>query len=227
MANYQGLNSIRDPQVRNAVKNLLDRIAALERQGQSMGVVTQPLIQELNASAYRIRNIRNPEAPQDAVTLKYLQDYVANAFSAFAGIQQTQQGGGTNPGGNPGEAPADNIGDYAGLVTDIWNASPLGPTSTELDKFRFCWQVAAAIGTDASSGLVCGMLEKTSGDNIYACGGSIYSISRVCFENGHLFKVLIDADPGGSNLPTWADNSPTIGDLLPERYLTASGAPPC
>jgi hypothetical protein len=69
-----------------------------------------------------------------------------------------------------------------------------------------------------------GLLLKGSGDNIYTCGGETYSISRVCYPDGHIFKVLGDAGPGGNNTPQWVDD----GFVTPDRYHIATDpALPC
>jgi hypothetical protein len=33
-----------------------------------------------------------------------------------------------------------------------------------------------------------------------------FSASRVCFRDGHIFKILGEAGPGGANSPAWGDN---------------------
>ena len=36
--------------------------------------------------------------------------------------------------------------------------------------------------------------------------GYNFSLSRICYPDGHIYKVLSDAGPGGTNGPTWSDN---------------------
>ncbi len=59
-----------------------------------------------------------------------------------------------------------------------------------------------------------GLLEKPGGENIISYQGKSYSISRVCYalhggalpaQGAHIFKILSDAGPGGSNGPKWED----------------------
>jgi hypothetical protein len=51
------------------------------------------------------------------------------------------------------------------------------------------------------------LLIKNSGENTVPWLGRSFSASRVCFiGDGHLFKIISDAGPGGTNLPGWSDN---------------------
>jgi hypothetical protein len=207
--NYSFLTKITDPGTRSAMKAALDRLAALEKQTPNMGRVTQALQKPLNGGNQYLQNIKDPLNPQDAVTLNYLQTYVANAFRMFKAEQALAGGTGGVPSDScvdfDGKPFVDNIPDHSSTVTAIWNSAPLGPASSELDKYHFARAVAIALET-VDAPLTCGLLQKDSGANIYACSGVSYSISRVCFSNGHIFKILVDADPGGANTPTWSDN---------------------
>jgi hypothetical protein len=51
-----------------------------------------------------------------------------------------------------------------------------------------------------------GLLIKNSGDNVVLWQGYALSASRICFSDGHIFKIISDAGPGGSNGPQYADN---------------------
>jgi hypothetical protein len=51
-----------------------------------------------------------------------------------------------------------------------------------------------------------GLLLKNSGENVVPWLGINFSASRICFSNGHIFKIIGDAGPGGNNSPGWADN---------------------
>lgn len=214
------LNQIQDPNIRNAVRDILNQLGAIQKQLAVLGQLTRPLTQTINASNYQIKRIGDPSDPQDAVTLRYLQNYVANFAAQFQG-SQAQAGGADGQPDTPTPPPTD-IADHSGVVTDIWNMAPLGPTSTDVELYRFVQAVAnALVGADPP--LVCGLLHKGSGANIYTCAGETYSISRVCYDRGDVFKVLIDADPGGSRLPTWAFNAP----LLPGEYRDVGASGSC
>ncbi len=51
-----------------------------------------------------------------------------------------------------------------------------------------------------------GLLLKGSGENTVPWLGMTFSASRVCFSDGHIFKIIGDAGPGGANSPAWGDN---------------------
>lgn len=209
MANaYPFLNSITDPAAKKAAKNILDRLAQLESQVTGIGSVTKTLTQTMNAGANRLENVQDPRDPQDAVTKRFLQQYVANAFSALQGVQAQAGGGVPAPGAPP--TKIDNIANHADIVVDIWNLAPLGPGSTVEEVFRFTQKVAWAIAGLGEDPL-CGLLLKPSGDNIFTCAGETYSISRVCYSNGHIFKILADAE--GARTPQWVDNGFVDVDL--------------
>jgi hypothetical protein len=60
-----------------------------------------------------------------------------------------------------------------------------------------------------------GLLFKDGGENIIYWQGKWFSISRVCYPDGHLYKILSDAGPGGTNGAGWADD----GFVDPRRYV--------
>jgi hypothetical protein len=51
-----------------------------------------------------------------------------------------------------------------------------------------------------------GLLIKNGGENTIGWQGYSFSISRICYPDGHIFKVISDAGDGGTNGATWADN---------------------
>jgi hypothetical protein len=85
------------------------------------------------------------------------------------------------------------------LVSCVWNF--IRPTNSVQDLEvvkRVAWLLRNQGG---------GLLLKGSGDNTVPWLGQTFSASRVCFPaNGHLFKILSDAGPGGGNGPQWVDN---------------------
>ncbi len=123
--------------------------------------------------------------------------------------------------------PAPNtVPDHSDIVNAVYATHPVGPTSTLEEIFRFtqavAWEVLAS-ATDPD-GFTCGLLYKPSGENIFTCAGVSYSISRVCYPNGQIFKVLADAGLGGSNTPQWVDN----GTVDPSSYRPATNpSSPC
>jgi hypothetical protein len=51
-----------------------------------------------------------------------------------------------------------------------------------------------------------GLLRKDGGENIAQWLGMSFSSSRICFKDGHIYKLLGDAGPGGANTAGWSDN---------------------
>jgi hypothetical protein len=85
------------------------------------------------------------------------------------------------------------------LVTCVWNF--VRPTNSvgdlEVVK-RVAWLLPNKSG---------GLLLKGSGENVVPWLGKNFSASRVCFPaDGHLYKIIGDAGPGGANSPGWAEN---------------------
>ena len=61
--------------------------------------------------------------------------------------------------------------------------------------------------TDRLAELVCSNSLKSEGENSAPWLGQSFSVSRVCFPaDGHIFKIITDAGPGGGNAPGWGDN---------------------
>jgi hypothetical protein len=51
-----------------------------------------------------------------------------------------------------------------------------------------------------------GLLIKGSGENVVQWAGYSLSATRICFPDGHIFKIIGDAGPGGKNSPGFSDN---------------------
>jgi hypothetical protein len=84
------------------------------------------------------------------------------------------------------------------LVGCVWNA--VLPTDAVSDMEvvkRVVWLLR---------GEGAGLLIKNSGDNVVLWAGYSFSASRLCFADGHVFKIIGDAGPGGANSPGFADN---------------------
>lgn len=84
------------------------------------------------------------------------------------------------------------------LVACVW--SFVRPTNSygdlEVSK-RVAWILRSKGG---------GLLLKGSGDNTVPWLGFTFSGSRICFPDGHIWKILQDAGPGGLNAPIYSDN---------------------
>jgi hypothetical protein len=51
-----------------------------------------------------------------------------------------------------------------------------------------------------------GLLIKDGGENVVLWQGYSFSATRICYPNGHIYKIIGDAGPGGGNTPGIADN---------------------
>jgi hypothetical protein len=99
----------------------------------------------------------------------------------------------------PWEACGSLVNDKLALVQcvhDIINPGSSGAAAFEVTK-RVAWLLRGEGG---------GLLIKNGGENIISWQGYSFSISRMCFPDGHIFKVITDAGDGGSNGAGWADN---------------------
>ncbi len=84
------------------------------------------------------------------------------------------------------------------LVVCVWNF--VRPTNSVQDLEvvkRVAWLLRGSAG---------GLLLKSSGENTVPWLGLTFSASRVCFSDGHIYKIIGDAGPGGANSPSWSDN---------------------
>ena len=84
------------------------------------------------------------------------------------------------------------------LVGCVWNA--VRPTNSVGD-LEVVKRVAWLRRGDGA-----GLLIKTGGENVVLWQGYSLSASRICFRDGHIYKLIGDAGPGGTNVPGWADN---------------------
>jgi hypothetical protein len=60
-----------------------------------------------------------------------------------------------------------------------------------------------------------GLLRKDGGENIVTWQGISFSAGRICYPDGHIYKVI--SDVGGANGPSWSDN----GFVDPSLYVPA------
>jgi hypothetical protein len=108
----------------------------------------------------------------------------------------------------PLQPPAYNrpIGDWqrcaglhaSSLVECVWDK--VQPTDSVSD-FEVTKRVAWLLRGEGG-----GLLIKNGGENIVQWAGYSFSVSRMCFADGHIFKIIGDAGPGGANTPGFADN---------------------
>jgi len=76
------------------------------------------------------------------------------------------------------------------------NGGPIGV----LGAFEICKHVAWGLRAVGA-----GLLLKPSGENIVQWNGRSYSASRICFPDGHIYKLLTDVPT--TNGPSWQDNA--------------------
>jgi hypothetical protein len=81
-AKYPGLSRIQDADLQSVLKNLFDMVGQVQQQVPKIGTVTEPLAAHLDANANQIKAVADPTAPQDAVTLRYLQHYVESRVTS-------------------------------------------------------------------------------------------------------------------------------------------------
>jgi hypothetical protein len=109
--------------------------------------------------------------------------------------------GGGGGGGSSLDVSACNalVSDKSALskcIHDTINPGPSADLAFEVTK-RIAW---------ALRGEGAGLLIKNGGENTYPWKGYSFSLSRICYPDGHIWKVLSDAGQGGTNGWSWADN---------------------
>ena len=106
------------------------------------------------------------------------------------------------PGPGPGPGP---IGDWQScgatpgeaLVTCVHTA--VNPARTEEGAFEITKRVAWLL-----RGQGAGLLIKNGGENIVSWKGFSFAAARICYPDGHIYKVLTDVPT--TNGPSWQDN---------------------
>ena len=84
------------------------------------------------------------------------------------------------------------------LVECVWNAvRPIDSVGDMEVTKRVAWLLR---GDGA------GLLIKNSGENVVLWAGYSFSATRICFADGHIYKIIGDAGPGGTNVPGFSDN---------------------
>jgi hypothetical protein len=91
-----------------------------------------------------------------------------------------------------------SLANKSALVVCVWNAvRPLDSVGDMEVTKRVAWLLR---------GEGAGLLIKASGDNVVIWQGFSLSASRICYPDGHIYKLMSDAGPGGSNAPGFSDN---------------------
>jgi hypothetical protein len=111
------------------------------------------------------------------------------------------QPGPGDPGPPPGPGPditsCESIADKQRLVECVH--SIVNPARTVEGAFEVTKRVAWALRREGA-----GLLIKNGGENIVSWKGYSFSASRVCYPDGHIYKVLTDVP--ATNGPSWQDN---------------------
>jgi hypothetical protein len=104
----------------------------------------------------------------------------------------------------PEQGPPDVLFGCGGIQSNIKLVecihSHIRPTDTR-SAFEVTKRVAWALRDRGGAGL----LIKPAGENIVTWRGYTFSAGRICYPDGHIYKVLTDVGPGGVNEPSWQD----------------------
>ncbi len=101
--------------------------------------------------------------------------------------------------------------DLVACVRAAVNPGGSGDLAFEVTK-RVAWLLR---GTGA------GLLIKNGGENTTTWMGYSFSISRICYSNGAIVKVVSDAGPGGGNGAAWDTSLNYAGAVDPSLYVAA------
>jgi hypothetical protein len=116
----------------------------------------------------------------------------------------------------PQPAPGDPLFGCGGIQDNLKLVecihSHIRPTD-ERSAFEVTKRVAWALRDRGGAGL----LLKPSGENIVTWRGYSFAAGRICYPDGHIYKVIIDVGPGGSNGPGWMNE----GFIDSSRYMPA------
>jgi hypothetical protein len=114
------------------------------------------------------------------------------------------------PGTPPSTGSCDSlVNDKQKLVECIHDA--VNPAAGSVDQaFEVTKRVAWALRGEAA-----GLLRKDGGENIVSWQGYSFSAGRICYPDGHIYKVV--GDVGGANTASWSDN----GFVDPSLYVPA------
>jgi hypothetical protein len=134
--------------------------------------------------------------------------------STYSWIARAEYRGGTGPWSAAAffSTPVAPGNDYGAWETTCQVWVPNGPEVTNC-----VWQFVRPTNSFTGLELVkrvawllrgqgAGLLRKDSGENVAQWLGMNFSSSRICFKDGHIYKLLGDAGPGGANTPGWSDN---------------------
>jgi hypothetical protein len=202
------------PTVQSPVNNQLSAsltsttLVATAATGQFATLALQYRFQVLNDAGTLVQDSGLVAAPTwtMAITLTPLKRYTWKVRAEYQGTAGPWSA--TASFTTPEQPPAYNkpIGNWpvcAGLkasllVACVWNAvQPTDAVSDMEVTKRVAWLLRGDGG---------GLLIKDSGENVIRWQGYSFSAARICFPDGHIFKIIGDAGPGGANSPGFDDN---------------------
>jgi len=134
------------------------------------------------------------------------------AFRTPALVIVPPPGGGGGGGGGPVDGDWTKCGSTPGQALVECVHAVVQPGSSGTRAFEVTKRVAWLL-----RGQGAGLLIKNGGENTISWAGYSFSISRICYPDGHIYKVISDAGDGGANGPTYADN----GFVDPSLYVPA------
>ncbi len=146
------------------------------------------------------------DLPNNATQYWRARAFDAETMGAWSVVQvfrtaNTTPAPGPGPSPNPGNGNCDSlVKDKPALVQCIHASIGFKPTN-EVEAFEVTKRVAWALRGEGA-----GLLIKNGGENIVSWQGYSFSASRICYPDGHIYKVISDAGPGGANGPSWQDN---------------------
>jgi hypothetical protein len=153
----------------------------------------------------------------DTLTIPYSGTLCGTPLSGTETLHRPAPAASEPPPPPPPPPPADplfgcgGISEKIRLVECIWDH--IHPTD-HVTAFEVTKRVAWALRGEGA-----GLLIKNGGENIVAWQGYLFAASRIVYPDGHLYKVISDAGPGGANGASWQDEGVDVG--LQGRYVSA------
>jgi hypothetical protein len=187
----------------------------------ALDIVGSGTIPDTGDCAFTLSSTGTIEGDNDALVLQFTGTSCVGPFSGRETLHRGDIPGLADP-EPPAEEPppppqqepwelcAPLTGDKLALVRCVHDA--VDPGSSADRAFEVTTRVAWLLRGEGA-----GLLIKDNGENIIFWKGSWFSLSRICYPDGHIFKILTDAGEGGSNGPGWADND----WVDPGRYVAA------
>lgn len=147
------------------------------------------------------------ERPEDILFLDVALDELVEPLGAPAPVPVPVP----EPPKEPIPMPSVN---HADLVQRV--AAKMPPDGTLAGNFAFVNAVRVAANDGAGF-----VKSSQGGENTIAYAGGYVRTSRLVYSDGHLYKLIADAGPGGANRPQWVDEGPND----PGLYVVATVDP--